>query len=47
MVAAPRLVRARVCLVEIRAGPLPYPLVKPALSISQAAEVLVCPSPAG
>ena len=47
VVASPRLVRASVCLVEIRAGPVPYPLVKPALSISQAAEVLVRPSPAG
>ena len=34
-------------LAESRARPLPYPLVKPACSISQAALVLTRPSAAG
>ena len=47
MVASPRLVSARVCLVDSRARPSPYPLAKPACSISQAALVLTRPSGCG
>ena len=47
VVAPPRLVSARACLVERRAGPSPYPLPKPACSISQAALVLTEPSGCG
>ena len=47
MVARPRLVSARVCLPERRAGPSPYPWAKPARSISQAALVFDRPSGCG
>ena len=47
-VAPPRLVTARVCLVESAAGPgRPKPLGNPARSISQAALVLTLPSASG
>ena len=43
-VAEPRFVMANECLLDTPAAPDPYPLLKPAWSISQAAEVFTVPS---
>jgi hypothetical protein len=45
--APPRLTRASVCLLETPASPIVNPFLKPARSMSHAADVLTVPVPAG